>query len=61
MVLFRCKMILCIPVSFTMEDLRYQWKGGDDNGVDVSFSVGLPEFMQVKLFEGIVVAIKFSH
>ena len=44
-----------------MEDLRYQWKGGDDNGVDVSFSVGLPEFMQVKLFEGIEVAMKFSH
>ena len=49
MVLFRCKMILCIPVSFTMEDLRHQWKGGDDSGVEVSFSVGLPEFMQVFL------------
>ena len=49
MILFWRKMILCIPVSFTMEDLRHQWKGGDDSGVEVSFSVGLPEFMQVFL------------
>jgi len=31
--------------SFTMEDLRYQWKGGEESGVEVSSSVGLPEFM----------------
>ena len=32
-----------------MEDLEYQWKGGDENGVVVASSVGLPEFMQVFL------------
>ena len=47
-----------------MEDLRYKWKGGDESGVDVAHSVGLPEFMQVfsiKPLGKIKVAMTLSH
>ena len=37
-------------VVFTMEDLRYQWKGGESPDVQAA-GVGSPEFRQVFLFK----------